>query len=64
MGVRIATLLLVAVATAVSSLNATVNRDGRIVGGKAIDIRQAPYQVVLLRNGGPFCGGKICEVLC
>ncbi|ETN59768.1 hypothetical protein AND_008632 [Anopheles darlingi] len=34
-------------------------RAGQIVGGFAIDITDAPYQVALLRNGRFDCGGSI-----
>ncbi|XP_049534405.1 trypsin 3A1-like [Anopheles darlingi] len=34
-------------------------RGGQIVGGFAIDITDAPYQVALLRNGRFDCGGSI-----
>ncbi|KAG5674607.1 hypothetical protein PVAND_004561 [Polypedilum vanderplanki] len=33
--------------------------DGRIVGGKEIDIETAPFQVGLLLYGGHICGGSI-----
>lgn len=34
------------------------SKDGRIVGGNAIPITGAPYQVALLdRGGSQFCGG-------
>nr|WCR76448.1 trypsin-like protein [Sitodiplosis mosellana] len=33
--------------------------DGRIVGGFAVNITQAPWQVSLQRHGSHFCGGSI-----
>lgn len=33
--------------------------DERIVGGRAIDITDAPWQVSLQYNGRHFCGGSI-----
>ncbi|XP_060521665.1 trypsin-1-like [Cylas formicarius] len=32
---------------------------GRIVGGVPVDIRNFPYQVAILRNGGQICGGTL-----
>ena len=32
---------------------------GRIVGGEAIALEEAPYQVVLAFRGRPFCGGTL-----
>lgn len=34
-------------------------KDGRIVGGKVIQLSQAPYQVQLQFRNRPFCGGSI-----
>jgi secreted trypsin-like serine protease len=59
MKVEITIFALLSIVSLGNSLNATDAKDGRIVGGVAIDIRQAPYQVVLMRNGAHICGGSI-----
>lgn len=52
-------LLLVSCAMCASVLPFKPQLDGRIVGGYAINITQAPYQVSLQRYGSHFCGGSI-----
>lgn len=52
-------LLLVSCAMCASVLPPKPQLDGRIVGGYAINITQAPWQVSLQRYGSHFCGGSI-----
>jgi len=35
------------------------NKDGRIVGGKPIEIVDRPFQISLQLNGRHYCGGSI-----
>jgi secreted trypsin-like serine protease len=59
MKIEITIFAFLAIASLGNSLNVTKDKEGRIVGGAAIDIRQAPYQVVLMASGRHICGGSI-----
>jgi trypsin len=50
---------LLSIAVLAGSSHSFPHNEGRIVGGKAIELSDAPYQVALQYWDRPFCGGSI-----